>query len=220
MKIVDATGAIQSGGFDLGCSHSGYERVVWDPGAKKFVPVCQTDNNNRIAFPGSGNNDTTIYPVDLAYSSIGNIALASGGGYWIAVSNIRSGQPAGADGLADVHLLHTTTGAADQDLLLASDPGLNDRAPHLSAYGSSHLLAAWETSTQAGVLGANDKSRKLYLQTLDAATGATEGAPYEVTGVAGNRYQDFRPFPDGSVAYVAPGSASTKIKILRVSPCP
>jgi hypothetical protein len=220
MKIVDGTGAIQSGGFDLGCSHSGYERVLWDPGGKKFVAVCQTDNNNRIAFPGSGNNDTTIYPVDLSYASIGNIALAGGGGYWLTVSNIRQGQPAGADGLADVHLLHMTTGAPDHDIVLASDTGLNDRAPHLSSYGSAQLLAAWETSPTAGLLAANDKNRKLYVQALDATTGAPNGAPFNVTGVAGNRYNDFRPFPDGSVAYVAPGSTSTKLRILRILPCP
>jgi hypothetical protein len=36
--------------------------------------------------------------------------------------------------------------------------------------------------------------------------------------VLGSRYQDFRAFPDGSVAYPAP-STGTKIKILRVLPC-
>jgi hypothetical protein len=48
---------------------------------------------------------------------------------------------------------------------------------------------------------------------------ATQGTPYGIAGVEGSRYQDFRPYPDGSVAYAAPGSASTKIKIVRVSPC-
>ena len=37
--------------------------------------------------------------------------------------------------------------------------------------------------------------------------------------VLGSRYQDFRAFPDGSVAYPAPSSTGTKIKILRVVPC-
>jgi hypothetical protein len=37
--------------------------------------------------------------------------------------------------------------------------------------------------------------------------------------VLGSRYQDFRAYPDGSVAYPAPGSSGTKIKILRVLPC-
>jgi len=37
--------------------------------------------------------------------------------------------------------------------------------------------------------------------------------------VLGSRYQDFRAYPDGSVAYPAPGSSSTSIKILRVLGC-
>lgn len=35
----------------------------------------------------------------------------------------------------------------------------------------------------------------------------------------GSRYQDFRAFPDGSVAYPAPGSSATKVKILRMLGC-
>lgn len=35
----------------------------------------------------------------------------------------------------------------------------------------------------------------------------------------GNRYYEFRDYPDGSVAYPTAGSTSTKIKILRVLPC-
>ena len=176
----------------------------------------QTDNNNRIAIAP---NYATVYPVDLSYSSLGNVVVASGGGYWATVSNIRPGQPAGMDGLADVHLLHFSTGTADQDITLASDPGLNDRAPHLASYGTGRLLAAWETSTAIGVLAANDKNRKLYIQALDSATGAAEGPPVNVAAITGNRYQDFRTFPDGSVAYPAPGSTSTKLKIVRVLPC-
>jgi len=33
--------------------------------------------------------------------------------------------------------------------------------------------------------------------------------------ILGGRYQDFRVFPDGSLASPAPGSTATKIKILR-----
>jgi uncharacterized repeat protein (TIGR02543 family) len=216
MKVVGPGGALQSGGFGWGCSHSGYERIVWDPTAKKFVTVCKTDNSNRIAFAP---DITTIYPVDLAYSNLGNVALAKGGGYWLTTSNIRSGQAAGTDGLADVHLLHFSSGTADKDVVLASDAGQNDRAPHLAAYGADRLLAAWETSTAKGDLVKGDGNRKLYVQALDAASGAAVGAPYRVSGVTGNRYQEFRSFPDGSVAYAAPGSSATKVKILRILPC-
>jgi hypothetical protein len=37
--------------------------------------------------------------------------------------------------------------------------------------------------------------------------------------VLGNRYQSFRAFPDGSVAFPAPGSSAQRVKILRVLAC-
>jgi hypothetical protein len=58
------------------------------------------------------------------------------------------------------------------------------------------------------------------VQAVDAATGAAQGTPVHVPGVVGNRYQEFKGFPDGSVAYPAPGSTNTKVKIVRVLPCP
>jgi hypothetical protein len=109
-------------------------------------------------------------------------------------------------------------GAPDKDIVLASDAGLNDRAPHLAAYGQNQLLAAWETSTRTGDLVRNDTSRKLYVQALDRTTGTANGPALQVD-VKGNRYQDFVAFPDGSVAFAAPGSSATRIKILRVLPC-
>lgn len=130
-----------------------------------------------------------------------------------------AGQTANANGLADVHLLHFTTGTPDKDIVLASDAGLNDRAPHLAPYGTTRMVAAWETSSSTGDLAMGSSTRKFYVQALDAATGATVGTPYNVTGIAGNRYQEFRGFPDGSVAYPAGGNSSTKIKILRILPC-
>ncbi|WP_433937437.1 hypothetical protein AB3662_22665 [Sorangium cellulosum] len=215
MKVVDANGSLQRDGFDWGCSHSGYERIVWDERASKFVTVCKTDNNNRIALAPSY---TTVYPVDLAYSNLGNLVTAVGDGTWLTTSNIRPGQPAGANGLAEVRLLHFTGGAADQDITVASDPGLNHRAPHLAAYGESRMIAAWESTTAAGDIARNDPARVMYVQTRDRATGAAEGEPLKVD-VRGNRYQDLVAFPDGSAAFVAPGSTRTKIKVLRILPC-
>lgn len=224
MRLVNAsTGMLAGGGFDLGCSHSAFERLTWD--GTNFVPVCNNDapTNGKSGKTAFAPSRTTIYAVDEMNTELGSVLPAGGGGYWIVVTDLRSGQTAGNPGLDDVHLLHATTGASDKDIMLASDSGLNDRNPHLAAFGKNRMIAAWETSTtqapQGGHLAQNDTSRKLYVQALDSTSGATQGAPYNIAGVVGSRYQDFRAYPDGSVAYAAPGSASTKIKIIRVSPC-
>ncbi len=232
MKVVSSAGALQkTPGFGIGCSHSGYERVIYDTASKKFIPVCKNDaptgtKSGRIALAP---NTSTIYPVDLSYSDLGNVLSAGGGGDWIISSDIRTGQTANANGLADVHLLHIASTSAltpDKDLMLVSD-AKNDRAPHLAAYGAGQMLAAWEESTTTGDFPQNDKNRQMYLQVLDSTTGAapagssaTSAGPLMLSpNVLGSRYQDFRSYPDGSVAYPAPGSSATKIKILRVLGC-
>jgi hypothetical protein len=229
MKVVSSDGVVESGGFDWGCSHSGYERILWDAVAGRFVTVCKNDaptggKSGRLAFAP---NVDTVDPVDLYYSDFGSVVAATGGGYWLATSDIRSGQTPDTSGLADIHLLHVPSASSptpDKDIALASDPGLNDRGPHLAPYGTNRILAAWETSTQPGDLSTGDPSRKMFVQALDATTGAAQGSPFDVTsipnGVTGSRYQDFRFYGDGSVAYVAPGSGPTKLRILRVAPCP
>jgi hypothetical protein len=220
MNVVSGSGQSASGGFGWGCSHSGYEHVIWDPGANKFVAVCQNDaptsgKSGRLAYAPQ---TSTLLPVDLWYSNVSDLELASGGGYWTITSDARSGQPANANGLAELRLLRFTTGAPSQNLVIASDASLNVRAPHLAAYGSDRMIAAWETSTRTGHLAANDNTRKLYVQTLSRSNGAAEGNALEVA-VKGNRYHELVAFPDGSVAYPAPGSSATRLKILRVLPC-
>jgi len=67
----------------------------------------------------------------------------------------------------------------------------------------------------------------MYIELLDGTTGAapagssaTSVGPLMLSPhVLGSRYQDFRAFPHGSVAYPAPDSSATKIKILRVLGC-
>jgi hypothetical protein len=226
LKIVNGSGVVQAGGFSFGCSHSAFERVTWDPTAKKFVTICENDAptgglSGRIAIAPA---TTTVYPEDLANSNFGNVLIDPAAGYWGITTNTRAGQTVGAAAFSDVFLLHFTTGAADNPpITVATDATLNDRAPHLAAFGTNRMLAAWETSTKTGDLLPTDTTRKLYVQALNASTGAPQGAPFNIAGVLGSRYQDFRSFPDGSVAYPSPSSTAatnTKIKIARVMPCP
>src|SRR5262249_28602525 len=118
LRLVTTDGTLEDGGFGWGCSHSGYERIVYDSRSKNFVTVCKTDNDNRIAFAP---DYRTIRPVDLSYSNFGDVVLDPAGGYWLITSDIRTGEPAAMDGLADIHLLHATDGMSDQDIILANE---------------------------------------------------------------------------------------------------
>ncbi len=55
-------------------------------------------------------------------------------------------------------------------------------------------------------------------QIYDAGTGATVGSQFTIA-VPDHPWQSFKPFPDGSVACAAVGSASATIQIARVMPC-
>ena len=143
--------------------------------------------------------------------------MAGGGGYWIIASDIRAGQPANANGLADIHLLHVAEHDAaptpDKDLTLVSDGHERSRAAPGRLRRAASCVAAWETSTATGDFSQNAAGRQMWIQVLDATTGAApagstaaSAGPLKLTpNVLGSRYQDFRAYPDGSVAYPAPG---------------
>ncbi|WP_272425390.1 hypothetical protein [Polyangium jinanense] len=215
MKVVSPAGELLSGGFDWGCSHSGYERITWDPGANKYVTICKTDNNNRIAHAPE---ISTIKSIDLAYSNLSDVALDHEGGYWALTSDRQNGEPVLANGLAEVHLLHFNSGTADKDIVIAGKTGENARAPYLANYGDKYLLAGWETSTAPGDLTPFDGNRKMLVQVLHATTGEAVSAVLDA-GVLGNRYQAFRAYPDGSVAFAAKGTKNNTVRILRAMPC-
>ena len=163
MQAVNGTtGALlTTPGFSFGCSHSGYERILWDPTNKVFVNVCKNDlpTGGKSGKIGFAPNATTIVPIDLNYDQIGSVINATGGGYWIFESDIRAGQTPNANGMFDIHLLHVpkvSTPTPDKDIVAVSD-GQNDRAPHLAPYGTAgtQMLAAWESSTALGDFAQN-----------------------------------------------------------------
>jgi hypothetical protein len=192
MQVVGATGSLLDGhdSFDWGCSHSWNTRIVWDPADNRFVTVCATDNNNRIArSPGY----QTIYSAqDLASLSLGNLILASGGGYWVSASD--------ADG---IRLLHFTASSSTPDrTVTAGDSGFS----HLVSYGPTNMLLAWESGSSIAA------------EVRSSTDGSVVGSALSIDATD-HRYQDWKSFPDGSVAYPARGSGNQSIRIARVLPC-
>jgi hypothetical protein len=195
MQVVGPGGSLLSGrdSFEGGCSHSWNVRVVWDPRTAHFVMACATDNpragEHRIARPAPYR---TIWPSPGPDGSLslGDLVLAKGGGYWITAS-------AGGG----LHLLHFTDALHDRDLPLA-----NADFSHLVAYGPDHLIASWESGASIAA------------EVRDAQSGALVGSRFTID-VPDHRYQAFKAFPDGSVAYPAQGASSRSIRVARVLPC-
>ncbi|MBN2195414.1 MAG: hypothetical protein JW751_21525 [Polyangiaceae bacterium] len=190
MQVVGPDGSILShpDSFGGGCSHSWNTRMVWDDATDHFVMVCATDNIGRVARP---NPYRTIWTArDLGSLSVGDLVVASGGGYWVSMSDEGS-----------VHLLHFTESTPDQDVIAASSD-----FSHLARYGTDHLLVGWESG---GGIAAQVRS----------ATDGSVVSPEFSVAVPNNRYASFETYPDGSVAYAAPGTTNTSIRVARVMPC-
>ncbi|MGD8837763.1 MAG: X2-like carbohydrate binding domain-containing protein [Desulfobacteraceae bacterium] len=192
MQVVDSNGSLVSShpdSFEVGCSHSWTTRMVWDPRTNRFVMVCATDNNCRIAQPSpyrtvaEGECDGTLFGGDLV--------LSSTPGYWTAWS--QGGQ---------VYLEHFTDGASDTTIIT----GVGSSHPHLVSYGATRMLLAWESG------------QSMAAQLYDSGTGESVGEAFTIDARDHN-YQAFKAYPDGSVAYPAAGDNSTSIKIARVMPC-
>lgn len=191
MQVVDSAGKILTGhdSFELGCSHSGFTRIIWDDAAKRFVMVCKTDNNNRIAQP---NPYRTILPINLDNAYLGDLVPAKTSGYWLLASFSSS-----------VHLLHFENGKeSDTDKTLASA-----NYPHLVRYGNDRMLAVWSTTATGNMTA----------QVFD--TSGTQVSETFSVDAPNHPYQSFKAFPDGSAAFATTGASGTSIKLVRLLPC-
>jgi hypothetical protein len=157
--------------------------------AEHFSMVCATDRGGGIAQPNDPGH--LLYSsADLATLSVGDIVADGDGGYWITASDQGS-----------VLLMHFSDGTVDRTYTLGSSPHSK-----LAAYGSGLMVAGWGSAAT------------ITAQVLDAAAGNAVSAEFEID-VPNNIYQPFKAYSDGSVAYAAPGTGDTGIRIARILPC-
>lgn len=192
MQVVGPGGTLLSGhdSIDWGCSHSWNTRMVWDDSTGHFSMVCATDHGvGGIAQPD--NADHLLYSArDLSSLSVGDIVAAEGGGYWITASD-----------QGDVLLMHFSNGTVDRTFTLGDSPHSK-----LASYGAGLMVAGWGSAST------------ITAQVFDAASGNDVSSQF-VIDVPDNIYHPLRAYPDGSVAYAAPGTRSTSIRIARILPC-
>jgi hypothetical protein len=219
--VVDADGGRlddQSSGF--GCSHSFWQRIVWDPMASRFMAVCMTDNSNRLSLGGTMAYATILPFVELWQVTVGGLVVAPDGGYWMTFSDAEAAGSESGDVFLFRFSMDGNSPTLEETISLAAETGVNELAPYLAPYGNDGLVAGWSTAdtTSGSARYLDNRERQLHIQARDRATGAAIGDPVAVD-VSTNTYQDFRAFPDGSVAYSAQGDSNTTVKILRVLPC-
>ncbi|WP_229076765.1 hypothetical protein [Actinoplanes sp. DH11] len=149
LQVVSANGKLLGGHADaaeVGCSHAWTSRIVWDPRAKRFVAVCATDNQCRIAQPNpyrtiaTGTCDGSLFA--------GDVVLA-GTGRWVAWS--QGGK---------VNLERFTTGRSNRTVAT----GVSAAHPHLVGYGTGRMLLAWQSGSSMAA------------QAYDSGTGKAVGA--------------------------------------------
>jgi hypothetical protein len=190
MQVVSPSGDLvdHPDAFAGGCSHSWNTRIVWDEMAGRFVMVCATDNQNRVARPAPYR--TIMETPDIGTASVGDLVLATGGGYWVSVSHQGS-----------MRLLHFDEAEPDQDIEVAATD-----FSHLVAYGDANMIIAWESGS--GMTAA----------VRNRADGSAVSDEFEID-LADHRYQAFKAFPDGSAAYAGRGASNDSARIARVMPC-
>ncbi|GAB3277754.1 hypothetical protein [Kineosporia babensis] len=120
----------------------------------------------------------------------GGDLVAAKNGYWSAWSQGNA-----------VKLSRFTTGAAEATV----DPGVATQHPHLVKYGADRMLISWGS-------GAQTKAK-----VLDRGTGATIGSELSIPATD-HDFLAVKEYPDGSVAFPAPGTDSSSVKIARVLP--
>lgn len=192
MQVVSSSGALienHPDSFQVGCSHAWQSRIVWDAREARFAMVCTTDNDCRIAQP---NPYRTVAEGDCDGTLYGgDLVLSSTPGYWTAWS--QGGQ---------IRLDHFTTGESDLSIANAG-PSAH---PHLVSYGSGKMLLSWGSGAS------------MTAQVRDAASGESLGTEFAIA-VPDHSFQAFKDYPDGSAAYPATGTSSTKMRVARVMPC-
>jgi hypothetical protein len=192
MQVVGPTGSLLTGhdSFAGGCSHSWTTRIVWDPRTKHFVTVCATD---RAPFGIHRSPSDQVIVTGSSDGTMfgGDVVNAGDTGYWMAWSN-----------QGKIKLEHFNTGASDNTVTTAG----TTQNPHLVALGSNYMLLTWGSGSG------------LAAQVYDTTTGATVGSQFAIAA-PDHPWQSWKPYPDGSAAYAATGSASATIQVARVMPC-
>ena len=206
---VTSNGAIQTGGWEWGCSHSLAELISYHPNHAKFLPVCSSDcyankgillNNNHIAYQADANCG------GLVSAQLGQIAL--GDSVWKLAFNAvqRPGFTGRGIGLA------TINGDFQSSYVWLTDTnGEQEREPVLARLGTT-------LATDRYLVGWMTKNDAVYRLGIINGSGAWIANIEEVSSddiTWGDRDDSFRTRADGTVSWVQGDANSTTLTLFH-----
>lgn len=208
LKFVDlANGALLSGGWDWGCSHSWSVRTAYD--GKQWAAACHGDGFPNAMQVGRLSTPTAapsylqwLGDTDPATRALGGMVPASDG-FWINYIQSDNGNlslrlaKAPSNGSA---LLQQRTITAATSL----DNAYPFR-PYMAAYGTGKLLMGWKASG------------RLVLAVADATTGAVLEGPV-ATSLNIDQFQDMTTASNGDVLW-AHSNGGGVVGVNRVAAC-
>ena len=205
LTYVNDSGAIQSGGWEWGCSHSMAELINYHPGLAKFMPLCTSDcyaskalliSDSKVVYACDGNCHGEVS------AQLGQAAQTPSG-WKVAFSALGTANVTGKGiGLATINADFTSS-----YIWLTNTNGATEREPVIARLGtnlsSNRFLVGWKT-TNDGVYH------------LELITGnGTVMMPLENVSSAGIRWGDrddsLRTRPDGNVSWVQGNAGSTTL---------
>ena len=201
LKLLDASGKIQSGGWLWGCSHSIDVRLAFAGGS--LMPICLSD-----CYPGQGIyfNNRRLVSTERGNCSGGSDARL--GGYaalderMVVAYLSRSGRGNWDVALSQFNRASPQTATPKK---WVTQTTANEIKASLAPYGKSQLLLAWAT----------DKDTTFGLLDRDLnPIGQTEALPVKFGPL-----DDFKSFPNGDVVWGYAWTDLTRLKILRLAYC-
>jgi len=214
LTYVSSNGAIQSGGWEWGCSHSMAELISYHPILNKFVPVCSSDcyaskgillNDNQVVYACDGNCG------GLVSAQLGQITLSDTSWKLVFTALNRPGYVGKGVGLATIDESFQSS-----YVWLTNTTGEYERDPVIMRLGSNlqtdRYLVGWRTT--------NDD---VYWLGVINGSGNFLRGPEEVfsAGIAwGDRDDSFRGHADGSVTWVEGNPLSTTLYLYRFNGSP
>ncbi|HSO23601.1 MAG TPA: hypothetical protein VLT81_11860, partial [Chondromyces sp.] len=209
LRYVNDAGAIVSGGWTWGCSHSMAELVGYHPQDLTFTNFCSTDcypsppglkmNYSTTIFTGDGNCSGGVS------LQLGQMAAAETGWKVVFSAVDTDDEPAYGIGLA------TAGGSAARTVVWLTDTdGSQERDPVIARIGTQlpeRYLVGWRTISDGA----------FHLGVVSGSGTFLEG-PEQLGAPApgwGMRDDSFRSLADGSVAWLEGSSGSSTLKLHR-----